>query len=68
MITVRIFRPKAAAAYLGVSVSTLYEWSAKGILPPPIKLTKNGRASGHPIEVLDELIERQISESRGQTT
>ena len=39
-----IYRPRAAAKYLGVSPSTLYRWAAATDFPRPIKLGR--QASG----------------------
>lgn len=52
-----IYRPKAAAEYLGVAVSTLYRWAAASDLPKPIKL--GSQASGWRKADLDAWLDRK---------
>lgn len=53
----RVFRPKEAAAKLGVARQTIYTWAKLGLLPAP---TKYGpRASGWRESVLDEFLRRR---------
>jgi len=56
-MTSAILRPKAAAEYLGVAVSTLYRWAAATDFPKPIKLGR--QASGWRKADLDAWIDRQ---------
>ncbi len=57
-----IFRPKDAAAYLGVAVSTLYRWANEPGFPTRIKLGKH--ASGWRKADLDAWIDRQAKGER----
>ncbi len=58
-----MLRPKQAAAFLGLNVSTVYRMAQDGRLPRPIKITD--RASGWRREDLQEYIDRQEQASRG---
>ncbi len=57
-----IFRPKDAAAYLGVAVSTLYRWAAATDFPKPIKLGR--QATGWRKADLDDWLERKAREGQ----
>ena len=57
-----IFRPKDAAAYLGVAVSTLYRWAATGDFPQRVKLGR--QASGWRKADLDAWLERKAREGQ----
>lgn len=48
-----IYRPQECATYLGISISSFYELISRGELPPLLKLTQRGRASGLPKSWLD---------------
>lgn len=54
-------RAKKAAAYLDISVSTLWRWSSEGRLPRPIRLST--RCSVWRREALDAFLKRQASAS-----
>ncbi|MEX3961663.1 helix-turn-helix transcriptional regulator [Paraburkholderia sp. EG286B] len=54
METDSIVRPRAAAAFLGVSIATLYRWAREGQIAPPIKLGE--RTSGWRRSYLDAFI------------
>lgn len=60
--TDRIFRPKDAAAKLGVVRPTLYRWIDLGLLPPPIRLGL--RATGWRESALDEFLTRREAVGR----
>jgi predicted DNA-binding transcriptional regulator AlpA len=52
-----LLRPKAAAAYLGISVSRFYGLAAEGLVPRPIRIGRGSNgASGVPVRWLDALI------------
>ncbi|RMG35444.1 MAG: AlpA family phage regulatory protein [Gammaproteobacteria bacterium] len=55
-----IYRPKAAAEYIGVAVSTLYRWAADSDFPKPLKLGR--QASGWRKADLDAWLERKAKE------
>lgn len=57
-----IFRPQECASYLGISVSSFYELVSRGELPPLLKLTDRGRASGLPKGWLDIVIADRASQ------
>jgi len=57
-----ILRPKDAAAYFGVAVSTLYRWSAAGDFPQRVKLGR--QASGWRKADLDAWLERKAREGQ----
>ena len=52
-----IYRPRAAAKYLGVSPSTLYRWANDSDFPQPIKLGR--QASGWRKADLDAWLDRR---------
>lgn len=54
-------RAKKAAAYLGVSISTLWRWSSEGRLPRPIRLS--ARCSVWPQTALDAFLARHANAS-----
>lgn len=56
-----LLRPAAAAAYLGLSISTFYEQIKAGMLPPLVKI--GSRASGVPKPWLDAFIATRATES-----
>ncbi len=58
-MTDAILRPKAAAKYLGVAVSTLYRWAAASDFPKPFHL--GPRVTGWRKEDIDQWIERQAN-------
>jgi len=51
-----MFRPPEAAKYLGIGLSTYYEWAQAGTLPKFSKLSFSGRASAVPKCHLDAAI------------
>lgn len=55
-----LLRPAAAAAYLGLSISTFYEQIKAGMLPPLVKI--GSRASGVPKPWLDAFIAARATE------
>lgn len=57
-----IFRPSAAAAYVGLGLSTFYELVKLGELPPLLKLSNRARASGVPQCWLDAVIAAKAPE------
>ena len=60
-----IFRPREAAAYYGVSLSSYYELIQAGELPQFIKLGGRARASGVPRPWLDAVIAHRATAARG---
>lgn len=62
-ITGPIFRPQECANYLGISISSFYELVSRGELPPLLKLTQRGRASGLPKGWLDIVIADRASQA-----
>jgi predicted DNA-binding transcriptional regulator AlpA len=58
-----IMRPRAAAGYFGVSISTYYELIQAGIVPPFIKLSHRARAAGVPKAWLDAAIAARAAQS-----
>ena len=65
-VTGPIFRPQKCADYLGISISSFYELVSRGELPPLLKLTQRGRASGLPKGWLDIVIaDRATQATRG---
>ena len=57
-----LLRPKAAATYLGCSVTQLYRLVAAGVVPKPFKATASGVASGIPRPWLDAVIAARAAE------
>jgi len=57
--TSRIFRPRNAAAFLGIGKTTLYSLVRSGELPAPLKLGL--RASGWQEQTLLDFIARRIT-------
>ncbi|CAB4141096.1 AlpA Predicted transcriptional regulator [uncultured Caudovirales phage] len=55
----RIFRPKEAAQYLGISPSTLYDYVKIGRLDKPLKIGK--RASGFRLSSLEKFLSSTAS-------
>jgi len=51
-----LLRPKQAAEYLGISVSTYYLRAAEGRLPDPKRLAAGMRVAGIPRPWLDAVI------------
>ena len=59
-----MLRPDEAAAYLGFkSRQKLYAMVRKGEVPAPIRLRKEGNASGIPRPWLDAVIAARVAES-----
>lgn len=50
-------RARDAAAYLGISISTLWRWASEGRIPRPIRLS--ARCTVWPRQGLDDFIRRQ---------
>lgn len=59
-----ILRRKEVEKALGVSRSTIYRLVDSGELPPPIKLTANGRSSGWLSTDVQQYIDNRIAASR----
>ncbi len=55
----KIFRPKEAASYLGISPSTLYDYVKAGKIDPPLKIGK--RASGFRLSSLEKFLNSRPS-------
>ncbi len=53
----KYLRPKDAAAFLAVAISTLWRWTQKGLLPKPKRLSR--RCSVWEITDLQRFVERQ---------
>ena len=59
-----MLRPSEAAAYLGFkSRQQLYQMVRSGEVPAPIRLRKEGNASGIPRPWLDAIIAARVAES-----
>jgi hypothetical protein len=61
----RVFRPKAAAEYLGVAVQTMARWRVEGRGPRYAKL---GGAVVYSLRELDQFIERNTRGSTSEIT
>jgi len=59
-----LVRPNEAANLLSIGVSTYYELAKKGVVPAPIKITPNGRASGVPKNLLDAFVRSRMSDAK----
>jgi excisionase family DNA binding protein len=59
-----LLRPAAAAAYLGIGLSTFYLLVNAGKLPRPLKI--GTRASGIPQSALDAFITERMDRSSGR--
>ena len=57
-----MFRPPEAAKYLGIGLSTYYQWAEAGSLPKFSKLSFSGRASGVPKCHLDAAIAAKFTQ------
>jgi len=58
----RMLRPKEVRRRLGdISNATLYDWVAKGKLPPPVKLVDGGNASGWPESTINAIIQQRLA-------
>jgi excisionase family DNA binding protein len=57
----KIYRPAAAADYLGIGLSTLYEYAKNGDIPKAIKIGK--RASGWRHSTLEKFLNSRPSQS-----
>jgi prophage regulatory protein len=56
----QVLRPKQVAAYVGVSLATIYRWAAAGQFPAPVKLGM--RSSGWLRDELDEFLATRRAE------
>lgn len=57
-----LYRPRRAAALLGISVTTLWRMRRRGELAAPIRISRG--AVGWPESVLREFIERRAEAAR----